>query len=403
MNEPARIYQFQTSGKIIAGLHAMQNLGPELRGLGRINKALIVASDAMRRQGATDELAARLAGCGIASETIGGVMREPTADHIEALADRIGQEPFDVYIGIGGGSVLDATKLLSVLRTNRLRVREMIGTERIPHAGVPTVLIPTTSGTGSEVTPNAIVTLEEEALKLGIVSSRLYASLVVLDPALTLSLPRSITAETGMDAFTHALESFLSNKANPISDMLALESIRLLSGSIVSAFHDGHAVEDRSAMLLGSMFGGMALAGSGTAAVHAMAYPLGGRFHIPHGAANAMLLPHVMAFNMDSVQDKLRRVASAMGIVTEAGASADAAELVVERIAEWTKELQIPQNLAVYGVQSSDVPVLAEAAFQVKRLMDNNPKPMSILDIEDVYRKLLPRIEYACKEGDASL
>ncbi|MBD2868506.1 iron-containing alcohol dehydrogenase [Paenibacillus arenilitoris] len=391
MSEPTGNYQFQTAGKIIAGPHAIQRLGHALTGAGQASRALIVASDTMRKRGVTDEIAALLAQRGIASEAIGGVMREPTADHIEQLADRVGKEHFDVYIGIGGGSVLDATKLLSVLRTNRLGVREMIGTELITGEGIPTVLIPTTSGTGSEATPNAIVTLAEEKLKIGIVSRHLLPRLVVLDPVLTLGLPKPITAATGMDAFTHALESYISNKANPISDMLALESIRLISRSIVPAFHNGSSLEDRSAMLLGSMLGGMALAGSGTAAVHAMAYPLGGRFNIPHGAANAMLLPHVMAFNLDRIRDKLEIVAAAMGIAKEPGRPAAAAERVIERIAEWTEELEIPQDLTAYGVQAADIPSLSAAAFNVRRLMDNNPKPVSTGQIEAVYRKLLPR------------
>lgn len=403
MSEPARNYQFQTAGRIIAGPHSLQNLGDALSGAGQVSRVLIVASDTMRKHGITDEIAAQLAQRGIASEVIGGVMREPTEDHIEDLANQIGEEHFDVYIGIGGGSVLDATKLLSVLRTNRLRVREMIGTELIPSEGIPTVLIPTTSGTGSEVTPNAIVTLTKEELKIGIISRHLLPKLVVLDPVLTLGLPKHLTAATGMDAFTHALESYISGKANPISDMMALESIRLISGSIVPSFHNGSSIENRSAMLLGSMFGGMALAGSGTAAVHAMAYPLGGRFNIPHGVANAMLLPHVMAFNMDRICEKLEIVAGAMGIAKESGSPAAAADLVIGRIEEWTKELEIPQDLMAYGVQSADIPSLSAAAFNVRRLMDNNPKPMSTEQIEAVYRELLPQRETAYNKDEVSL
>lgn len=158
-------------------------------------------------------------------------------------------------IGIGGGSVLDAVKLLSVQATNPKSIREMLGTGLVDKPGIPTILIPTTSGTGSEVTPNAIVTLPEEELKLAVVSPHLYPKLVILDPMLTLTLPPSITAATGMDAFTHALESYISNKANPMSDMFALESLRLISSSLEEAYHDGNSYDAREKMLLGSMYG----------------------------------------------------------------------------------------------------------------------------------------------------
>lgn len=200
-----------------------------------------------------------------------------------------------MLIGIGGGSVLDGVKLLSVMRTNDSSIRDMLGVNLVTKLGLPTILIPTTSGTGSEVTANAIVTIPEDELKVGVVSEYLLPALAVLDPELTISLPPKLTASTGMDAFTHAFESFISNKANPISDVFAAEAMRMIASSLVDAYENGYSLEARESMLLGSMYGGMALSSSGTAAVHALAYPLGGKFGIPHGVANAMLLPHVIS------------------------------------------------------------------------------------------------------------
>lgn len=254
--------------------------------------------------------------------------------------------------------------------------------------GLPTILIPTTSGTGSEVTPNAIVTIPDQQLKVGIVSPYFLPELVIIDPVLTLTLPKEITAATGMDAFTHALESYISLKANPISDMFALEAIRRISKSIVPTYLNGSSLEDRENLLIGSMYGGMALTSAGTAAVHALAYPLGGTFHITHGVANSMLLPHVMDVNQEAITTKLVNVAEAMNLPKLQNDEATASS-VVEEIKRLTNELHIPQNLQSFGVKEQDIKALAEAAFNVKRLLNNNPKPLNIPEIENIYRKLI--------------
>jgi alcohol dehydrogenase class IV len=358
---------------------------------GKVNKVLIITLPSIRSQGLLDEIVNLLSQQGIHTTAITGVMREPTADNIQQLAAEISGEDFDAYIGIGGGSVLDATKLLAVLKTNSLDIEDMLGTDRIPNAGIPTVLIPTTSGTGSEVTPNAIVTLPKKELKIGAVSRHLLPGLTIVDPLLTLELPKPMTAATGMDAFTHALESYISNKANRVSDMFALQAIRNIANGIVEAYHHGQSIAAREEMIMGSMYAGMALTAAGTAAVHAMAYPLGGKFNIPHGVANSMLLPHVTEFNIDRITDRLADIAEAMGLGgSRAFGSVSAAESVIGKIMEWTKELGIPQDLTAFGVTEKDIPELAAAASNVRRLMDNNPKEMEIEDIERVYRKLLP-------------
>ncbi|MFC0215325.1 iron-containing alcohol dehydrogenase [Paenibacillus chartarius] len=385
-------YAFQSAASIIAGRHSITTLRDRLQMMGEIRSALLVTGSAMESLGVVDELTLQLNSAGISLQVLKGVVQEPTIGNIEQLFSSIAGEHFDALIGLGGGSILDAAKILSVMKTNEKPLREMLGTDLIPRRGVPLVLIPTTSGTGSEVTPNAIVTLPEEELKVGIISRYLLPQLAILDPMLTLQLPKQITAATGMDAFTHAFESFISNKANPISDMFAMESIRRISRSIVEAYQDGGSIEARENMLLGSMYGGMALTGAGTAAVHALAYPLGGKFHIPHGVANSMLLPHVTEFNLDAISNRLTNVAQAMGFRHDVSMTASqAADFVLTRISEWIKELQIPQNLAEYGVTEADVEALAQAASKVTRLLNNNPKAMSLDHIQDVYKKLLPK------------
>ncbi|MBU3568716.1 iron-containing alcohol dehydrogenase [Priestia aryabhattai] len=384
------LYQFQTADHIISGPNSLESLGEQLRLIGtEVKSALIITQPPMKDLGFVDKVTNQLSTKGIKTDINMNILPEPTVENIEEVFQSSANEQYDVLIGIGGGSVLDTTKILSVLRTNDKSVRGLLGTDLVEHPGVPTILIPTTSGTGSEVTPNAIVTLPDEELKIGIVSKYLLPKIVILDPMLTLGLPRPITAATGMDAFTHSLESFISNKANLISDMVALESIRLISSSIVEAYQNGDSVEAREKMLVGSMYGGMALTSAGTAAVHALAYPLGGKFKIPHGVANSMLLPHVMEFNMDAITDRLFLVAEPMGISVQGYSKAEVAQKVVDRIVEWTNVLEIPQNLKEYGVTEDDIPELAISAAKVTRLLNNNPKEVSLEDMEAIYRKLL--------------
>lgn len=383
-------YHFQTASHIVSGAGSLDLLGEKLDSLGlsRLTSFFILTQPSIVSLGYADHIKRELAKKGIASEISTEIKPEPTEENIEDVFHTFLRGEHDAIIGIGGGSVLDAAKILAVLKTNDQPISALVGTNLVEKRGVPTILIPTTSGTGSEVTPNAIVTFPEKELKIGMVSPHLLPDLVILDPALTLNLPKSITAATGMDAFTHALESYISNKANPFSDMFALESMRLISGSIQEAYHHGENLKARENMLVGAMYGGMALTSAGTAAVHAMAYPLGGKYKISHGVANSMLLPHVTAFNADHIIDRLEHVARAIGLAG-AHTKQELAERVIHQIEEWTADLHIPQQLKAFGVSKEDVPALAQAASEVKRLMDNNPKSMSVSDIEQVYMKLL--------------
>ncbi|WP_208587782.1 iron-containing alcohol dehydrogenase [Gracilibacillus suaedae] len=384
------LYQFQTADHIISGQDSIKDIKSHLSVLGvNIEAVLIVTQPSIKDLGFVDSVKDQLIEKGIDVDVNTDILPEPTMDNINDVFKQVSQKDYDVLIGVGGGSVLDATKILSILATNDQQIVDLLGTDLIQNPGVPTVLIPTTSGTGSEVTPNAIVTLPNEELKVGIVSKYLLPNLVILDPALTLGLPKPITAATGMDAFTHSLESFISNKANPISDMFALESIRLISSSIVEAYQNGSNIEAREKMLVGSMYGGMALTSAGTAAVHALAYPLGGKFNIPHGVANSMLLPHVTKFNMDQITNRLSKIAEAMGIDVRGISETEAANLVVEKIQEWTHTLEIPQDLKEYGVKNSDLKELSVSASKVTRLLNNNPKTLSLEEIENIYRQLL--------------
>lgn len=386
------LYHFQTVKHLVHGAGALDQLGDKLALLDvPLRRVVLVTQNAMHGLGVTERVKAQLAARDIDVAVIDNVEIEPTLENIEQVfREQVSPHQPDALLAIGGGSVLDAAKLFAVMLTNEQSLKSMLGIDQVAFAGLPTVLVPTTAGTGSEVTPNAIVTLPDEELKVGVVSRHLLPALVLLDPLLTLSLPKAITAATGMDAFTHSLESFISNKANPVSDTFALESMRLIAGSIVEAYQQPDSVRARSDMLLGSTYGGVALTAAGTAAVHALAYPLGGKFHVTHGVANAMLLPHVMAFNLDSCAPRLKRAAVVCGLAREEDSDEAAAGKLIEQIAAWTATLDIPQDLAAFGVREEHLPDMAVAASKVTRLMVNNPKPLSLDDIQALYRRLLP-------------
>ncbi|MGF7187029.1 alcohol dehydrogenase class IV [Robbsia andropogonis] len=386
-----------TAPHLVHGCGSLDKLLDYLPLLNRpIRCITVITQPSMDRLGVTERVVSMLQGADIQTTVVRGVMPEPTIDNIEAVfQEDIASARPDAILAVGGGSVLDAAKLFAVRLTNgqvgeTTPLRDWLGIDKIAVPGVPLIAVPTTAGTGSEVTPNAIVTLPDEALKVGIVSRHLMPYLVLLDATLTVSVPKAITAATGMDAFVHALESFISTKANPVSDMYAMASMRLIGANLVQAYEDGCNLAAREAMLLGSTYGGMALTAAGTAAVHALAYPLGGMFDVTHGVANAMLLPHVMAFNLDAIEPRLAEVARALTLSATSDSDTDAARKLMEQIVSWTAALQIPQDLTAYGVRDEHVDALAVAASKVTRLLGNNPKTLTLEDMRATYRRLLP-------------
>ncbi|MGU2445378.1 iron-containing alcohol dehydrogenase [Burkholderia cenocepacia] len=385
-------YHFQTVKHIVHGAGSLATLPDKLSLLDTpVQRIALITQPAMEALGIADRVIESLKAKDVDVRIIRGVEPEPTIGNVETVfKEQI--EPFapQAILSIGGGSVLDAAKLFAVRLTNDEPLRNWLGIDLIKHPGVPMILVPTTAGTGSEVTPNAIVTLPDEALKVGIVSRHLLPQIVILDAELTLGLPKPITAATGMDAFVHALESYISTKANPVSDMYAMESMRLIGANIVDAYENGQSLKAREAMMLGSMYGGLALTAAGTAAVHALAYPLGGMFNVTHGVANAMLLPHVMAFNLDAIEGRLSNVARALDLASKADPDPVAARKLIDKMVEWTAAVDIPQDLRKFGVSEEHLDALAVAASKVKRLLGNNPKALTLDDMKSIYRRLLP-------------
>ena len=300
-------YHFQTVKHIVHGAGSLALLPEKLALLDvPVKRIALITQPVMEQNGVIGRVVQALAARDIEARIVRGVEPEPTIENVETVfREQIAPFAPDAILSIGGGSVLDAAKLFAVRLTNEQPLREWLGIDLIKRPGIPLVLVPTTAGTGSEVTPNAIVTLPDEELKVGIVSRHLLPQVVILDAELTFDLPKPIMAATGIDAFVHSLESYISTKANPVSDMFAMESMRLIGANLVEAYQNGRSVKAREAMMLGSMYGGLALTAASTAAVHALAYPLGGMFGITHGVANAMVMPHVLDFYVDEEYQRL--------------------------------------------------------------------------------------------------
>nr|HOO90530.1 iron-containing alcohol dehydrogenase [Syntrophales bacterium] len=259
----------------------------------------------------------------------------------------------------------------------------------IPKAGIPTILVPTTAGTGSEVTPIAILSDEGEKLKKGVVSPYLYPSVGILDPALTVGLPPHVTAATGMDALIHAVEAYTSINATGMTDMYCIRAIELIYNNLRIAYAKGDNVEARTAMMEGALLAGIGFANAGVTAVHAFAYPIGAEFHIPHGIANTLMLPHVIRYNVLGNLPKFAGLAKPFGIPTEGLDDLQIVDRVITAIDRLADDLRVPRHLADYGVKEDDVPMLAEGVMKVTRLLANNPRTLILEDAKAIYKAAL--------------
>lgn len=315
------------------------------------------------------------------------VCNEPSITDFKNLLSAANDFGADSFLGIGGGSILDITKLAATLINSDQQIEELFGIGLIKQKGKWFACMPTTAGTGSEVSPNAILLDEKDALKKGVVSPYLIADAAYIDPKLTWTVPAKITAETGMDALTHCIEAYTNKFAHPIIDMYALKGITLIASNIAKAVKNGNDKEAREAMALGSMYGGLCLGPVNTAAVHALSYPLGGEFHISHGLSNAILLPSVMKFNYKANIKKYADISIACG-VKPGQTDEETALKGVDFITNLSKECGIPTTLTEIGIPKDAVDHMAKAAMNVQRLLKNNPREVTESDARDIYNSL---------------
>ncbi len=379
---------FQTTPRVIMGPGSLHRVADEVKRLGG-TEVMVITDPGLVKTGIAGRAEEFLAGAGLKLSRFDGVEPDPSYETASKAAELIKTSGSDLIVGIGGGSALDVAKVASILVTNADPVTSYFGIDMVPVAGLPTILIPTTAGTGSEVTPIAILSDHSEKLKKGIVSPHLFTRSAILDPELTLGLPPAVTAATGMDALIHAVEAYTSRNATSLTDMLAVEAMRLISRSLRTAFANGSNLDARTHMLEGSLLAGMAFANAGVTAVHAFAYPIGAEFHIPHGVANSMMLAPVMEFNMMGNLNKFARMARIFGESINGLSEREAALKAVAFLRTLAADLRVPNRLSDYGVQEKDVPGLALGVMKVTRLLANNPRDLTLADAEEIYRKVL--------------
>ncbi len=379
-------YSFQTVPVLHFGEGCLALLAEQVAALGG-TRPLIVTDRGIVAAGLIAPVESALQDAGLIASVFDAVVADPPESIvIEAIA-RAKEVAADIVIGLGGGSSLDTAKVVAALAIDGAQpLSEIYGVGLLAKRGLPTILIPTTSGTGSEVTAISILTTGETT-KAGIVSPHLFADAALLDPVLTAGLPADVTAATGIDAMVHAIEAYTGRHAkNPISDMLAVEALRLLTANIETACSNGSDMGAREAMLRGSMLAGQAFANSPVGAIHALAYPLGGIYHIPHGLSNALVMPHVMRFNVPAAAVLYAQLADALNIPQGSSNSTEArAESFIDYLEDLAVKVRAPRKLREIGIAEDAVDELAEAAMLQTRLLVNNPRELDRKDAQKIY------------------
>lgn len=371
MDLNAEVFSFAMPA-LTMGCGARRTLGSAVSAFGK--RACVVTDPSVAKQTGFGECLASMEEGGVTAKVFSSVPPDPpvrTARECVRFARESGAE---VVVGIGGGSSIDVAKVTAVLLRHECELASLFGIGQVPGRGAPTVMVPTTSGSGSEVTPIAILSDHEARLKRGIVSDSLIANAAVVDPELVVTLPPGPTGYTGMDALTHALEAYTNRFAVPLIDAFALEAIRRIGANLRRCVADGADIEARYSMSLASLLGGLCLKSVNTAAVHALAYPLGCEFNAPHGIANSLLLPHVMRFNAPASEERYGKIADALG-----------AQDAVTAVEDLARDVGTDRKMREFGVREDDLPGLAASAMKVERLLRNNPREVRQGDALAIY------------------
>jgi alcohol dehydrogenase class IV len=383
-----KIMSLRSPHLILAGFGAAERLGPEAKGIGA-TRTLVVTDKGVIDSGIGKKIKELLEKEGIGVECYDQVMADPDIVCFEACLEMAKKQKFDLIVGVGGGSSMDIASITSVLLTNPGTVYDYLGINLVKNPGIPTILIPTTAGTGAEVTPNAILTDTKEKLKKAVVSPYILPRVAMIDPMLTVSMPPSVTSSSGIDALTHAVESYTSNNATILTDLFAKEAMVMIGRSLRTAVAHGNNLKARYDMAIGSLYAGISLANAGVTAVHALAYPLGGTFNVAHGIANGLLLPYVMEFNVLGNIPKFAKIAQFLGEKIDHLPLLEQAYQAPKAVKAIYRDLKIPQSLTELKVPKEGIPAMAKAAINVTRLMGNNPRTMTVQDVERIYERAL--------------
>ncbi|ALS20770.1 iron-containing alcohol dehydrogenase [Paenibacillus naphthalenovorans] len=385
MNLLSRVFTYELPTEIAFGVHAVNELPKWIDSL-KGSKVFIVSDPGVAQAGILDKVTSPLAEAHITFHTFTEVEREPDVKTIEIATAEAKAFGADLVIGVGGGSAQDAAKAVAVMVNNEGKITQYAGLNHIPNPGLPIICIPTTAGTGSEVTIWTVISEKDYHRKFGIGGKYLAPTLALCDPALTLSLPGPMTAATGMDALTHALESFVNKATQPISEALSRESMRLIAKSLRKAVVQGDNLEARYDMLLASTIAAMAFNPTRLGLAHALCMPLGGKFKVPHGTANAILLPQVMQFNFVGNLEKFKEIAEIFGENTAGLPLREAAELSVKAIKKLNQDIGIPAGLREYGVTEEDLDYIAKEGMESGNVWVNPRKP-TLEDLKEIVRQ----------------
>ncbi|NND68867.1 MAG: iron-containing alcohol dehydrogenase [Halioglobus sp.] len=378
-------FEFNTVRRVINAPDAALNLAAECQALG-IAKPLLVTDPGLMQIGLVQPVLDALEAEGLSAVVFSEVREDPPEETVHSAAAQARAVGADGVLAVGGGSSMDTAKVVAALLGGDQALQDMYGVGQVTGGRLPLILVPTTAGTGSEVTPVAVITTGETT-KAGVSSVVLLPDVAVLDANLTLGLPAPVTAMTGVDAMVHAIEAYTSrHKKNPVSDMLALRALDLLSRNIRTAVHDGRNLAAREAMLLGACLAGQAFANAPVAAVHALAYPLGGHYHIPHGLSNSLVLPAVLDFNTPVASALYAELAEVVLGEPVSGSDEAKTQALVTGLRQLIDEVQLPATLAQAEVKESDLEMLAEDAMLQQRLLINNPRDVEYDDALAIYR-----------------
>lgn len=370
---------------LISGAGAIPAIAPLLASKKNV---LLVSDGNIIKLAATQQIRALLESDGRHVQLIDNVPPEPSQHDVAKIVGALHITAFDLVVGIGGGSVLDVAKLLSVLCHPVSPGLDALLKGEKPTARIGSLLIPATAGTGSEATPNAILAIPEQDTKIGIISPVMLPDYVALIPELTTSMPAHIASSTGIDALCHLIECFTATIANPVSDNVALIGLCKLLRNIETAVNEPHNLNARLEMLWASYYGGAAITHAGTHLVHALSYPLGGKYHLPHGVANAILLAPCMKVVRPHAVEKFAQVWDLLPDADTSLSAEEKSHALVAWFAALVKRLNLPDNLEALGVPRADIPALSDAALNVKRLMNNAPCTVSHEDVQAIYQTL---------------
>jgi alcohol dehydrogenase class IV len=381
-----RICAFFSPTMILLGFNAVERVGVESKKLGG-SRACIVTDEGVIKAGLVDKVRTSLKKEGIEVEVFGKVEAEPPVRVVNECYEFVRKGRYDLILGLGGGSSLDTAKGAAIMGTREGSVREICGMDIIPKRGLLKILIPTTGGTGAEATRAFVVTDEEEGMKRVSYSNYNLPDLAIIDPMLTVPMPPKITADTGVDALVHAIESFVSFNATPFSDLLAIEAIKLIARSLPIACSKGEDLSARYDMSFAALLAGMSITSGGLGAVHALAYPIGTEYHQNHGRSNGIMFPHVMAFNLIGNIKKYALIANAMGEPIEGLDPLEVAERGVIRVKRLLEMINVPFRLRDYNIPEEDIPKLVEGGMKQSRLFVPNPRNLTRDDVLAIYTK----------------